>query len=110
MSLGLGVDRIEATVVQRAAELRERLVDASMTVHDDGVDKCGIVTMTHPWQDSVDVVRRLRAAGVNTSATFAGSARADMESRDLPPMVRMSVHCTTTTSELDRAVDILTRI
>ncbi len=107
VSLGLGVDRIQATIAQRAKQLRERLVDASMAVHDDGLAKCGIVTMTHPRLDAADTVARLRARGVNASSTSASSARADKEARDLPSMVRLSVHCTTTTDELDRAVVIL---
>lgn len=81
-----------------------------MAVHDAGLAKCGIVTMTHPRLDAPDVVARLRNGGVNASATFAGSARADMEARDLPPMVRLSVHCTTTTAEIDRAVAIIAEL
>ena len=107
VSLGLGVDRIQATIAQRAKQLRERLEDASMSVHDQGLAKCGIVTMTHPRLDAADVVTRLRTRGVNASATFAGSARADMEARGLPSMVRLSLHCTTTGEEVDRAVAII---
>lgn len=107
VSLSLGVDRAQATIAQSAAQLRERLADASMSVHDDGVAKCGIVTMTHPRLQSSEVVTRLRASGVNTSATFAGSARADMEARSLPSMVRLSAHCTTTVDELDRTVAVV---
>lgn len=107
VSLELGVDRIQATIAERAAQLRHRLTDSSMRVHDDGLAKCGIVTMTHPRLDSTDVVARLRERDINASSTFAGSARADMEARRLPPMVRLSVHCTTTTDELERTVDAL---
>ena len=104
VALELGVDRIQATVAQRASQLRDQLIASSMTVHDEGIAKCGIVTMSHPRLDAIDVVARLRATGVNASSTFAGSARADMEARDLPPMVRLSVHCTTTVDEVERAV------
>ena len=107
VSLRLGVDRIQATIAQRATQLRKQLVGASIAVHDDGVAKCGIVTMTHPRLHAADVTARLRALGINASATFAGSARADMEARGLPSMVRLSVHCTTTADEVDRAVAII---
>ncbi len=107
VAIGLGVDRIEATVIERAEQLRDRLHAASMSVHDDGVVRCGIVTMTHPRFDAAAVVQALRAGGVNASATFAGSALADMQARGLPPMVRLSVHCTTTVDELDRAVELI---
>jgi selenocysteine lyase/cysteine desulfurase len=107
VSLKLGVNRIQATIGHRAKELRERLVGASMRVRDDGLAKCGIVTMTHPRLDAAETAAQLRTRGVNASSTFAGSARADMEARDLPAMVRLSVHCTTTTDEIDRAVAII---
>lgn len=103
----LGVDRIQATVVQRAAQLRQRLTDASMSVHDAGLEQSGIVTMTHLQLSAVDVAQRLRSLGVNVSATSADSARADMEARNLPSMVRLSVHCTTTLDEIDRAVQLI---
>ncbi len=102
-----GVDRIQATVAQRARGLREQLVERGMAVHDAGVAKCGIVTMTHPALDSGEVVSRLATHRVNASSTFAGSARADMEARGLPSMVRLSVHCTTTSDEAARAAAII---
>lgn len=107
VSLRLGVDRIQATIAQRAKQLREQLSGASIAVHDEGLAKCGIVTMTHQRVAAGDVAAQLREVGINASSTFAGSARADMEARDLPAMVRLSVHCTTTTDEVDRAVRII---
>jgi selenocysteine lyase/cysteine desulfurase len=104
VALELGIDRIQTTIAGRAAELRTKLAAVGMSVHDEGIARCGIVTMTHPSLPSEDVAARLRAMGINTSTTAVESARADMEARDLVPMVRMSVHCTTTSAEVDRAV------
>ena len=42
------------------------------------------------------------------STTMAGSSRYDVERRNLPPMLRLSVHYTTTTAELVDTVEILT--
>ncbi len=110
LALELGIDRIQATVARRAAELRRALTDIGMTVHDQGVATCGIVTATHPSVESADLQARLRARGVNASTTFAGSARADMEARALPPMLRLSVHCTTTADEIERAAAAITEL
>lgn len=107
VALQLGVDRIQATIAERAKQLREQLAGHSIEIHDQGLAKCGIVTMTHPKFDAADATARLRERGVNASSTFAGSARAHMEARDLPAMVRLSVHCTTTTDEVERAVHII---
>lgn len=106
----LGVDRIQRTVAARANELRESCSQAGLAVHDQGIAKCGIVTVTHPRRAASDAVIALRELGVNTSSTFAGSARADMEARDLPPMLRLSVHCTTTSDEIGQAVTLLQKI
>ncbi|MFK7919385.1 MAG: aminotransferase class V-fold PLP-dependent enzyme [Ilumatobacter sp.] len=110
VALALGVDRIQATIAQRASELRRACADAGFAVHDEGIAKCGIVTVSHPRVAAGDVVTRLRDLGVNSSSTFAGSARADMEARGLASLVRLSVHCTTTGDEVERAVAALTSI
>ena len=107
VALDLGVDRIQTTVAGRAAELRTKLREAGMDVHDQGIARCGIVTFTHPSIPAERVAGQLRTQRINTSTTALGSARADMEARDLAPMVRMSVHCTTTRDELERAVAAL---
>jgi selenocysteine lyase/cysteine desulfurase len=103
-TLELGIDRIQSTIAGRAGELRAKLTAAGMAVHDEGIARCGIVTVTHPSLAADEVSTRLRDARINTSTTMLASARADMEARNLPSMVRMSVHCTTTTDEVDRAV------
>ena len=104
---GLGVDRIEVTVARRAEQLRTALRQIGMIVHDQGTERCGIVTATHPAASAAEVAAVLSSANINVSTTFAGSARADMECRGLPPMVRLSVHCTTTSGEIDRTIAVL---
>ena len=109
-ALDLGLDRIQATVAQRANQLRAALSEIGWSVHDDGIAKCGIVTATHDALAADVVAAELGHAAVNVSTTFAGSARADMETRGLPPMVRLSVHCTTTEHELDRTTSALAHL
>ena len=108
-ALEWGLDRIEATVTTRAAELRERLVDAGFTVWDEGVERCGIVTTTHPSTPSRELQERLAEHHVNCTITPAGSSRWDVERRHLPTLLRLSVHCTTTAAELEHAVEVLDR-
>jgi selenocysteine lyase/cysteine desulfurase len=108
-ALGWGVDRIEVTVAERAAQLRERLTDAGLTVWDEGVERCGIVTTTHPRLAAEVLRSRLAEHRINATTTPAGSSRWDVERRHLPTLLRLSVHVTTTVDELDRAVDVLGR-
>ncbi len=107
VALEIGLDRIEITITERAAQLRSMLTDIGMTVYDEGIEQSGIVTTATPAIPSADLQVALAAEGVNASVTFVGSSRYDVERRELPPLLRMSVHCTTTTTELERAVDVL---
>ncbi len=105
----IGIDRIEATVGRRAEELRTMLVDAAFEVHDLGTTRCGIVTTSHPAVDAETLRQRLAAERINVTTTLPDSSRWDVERRALPTMVRLSVHYTTTTDELVRAVEVLRR-
>ncbi len=109
-ALRWSTDRIEVTVAERAAQLRERLVDAGWRVYDQGVRQCGIVTFGRARSDGPTaeaLAERLTEHRIHSSLTLAGSARYDVERRDLPTLVRLSVHYTTTVDELDRTVDVL---
>ena len=86
------------------------MTEIGLVVHDQGLERCGIVTATHPRASAADVAAHLASERINVSTTSVGSARADMEGRGLPPMVRMSVHCTTTSDEIDRATAVLRAI
>jgi selenocysteine lyase/cysteine desulfurase len=108
-ALGWGIERIEATVTERAAQLRERLAGAGLTVWDEGVERCGIVTVTHPRLHAEELRRRLAEHHVNATTTPAASSWWDVERRHLPTLLRLSVHYTTTVDELDRAVEVLGR-
>lgn len=109
VALDLGLDRIEATITERAAQLRAMLSALGMTVYDEGLEQSGIVTTATPSMPSVNLQAALAGEGINTSVTHIGSSRYDVERRNLPEMLRLSVHCTTTESELERAVDALAR-
>jgi selenocysteine lyase/cysteine desulfurase len=108
-ALGWGIDRIEATVTERAAELRARLVEVGLTVWDEGVEQCGIVTVTHPCVHAEALRQRLAEHRINATTTPAGSSRWDVERRNLPTLLRLSVHVTTTPDEIERAVEVLGR-
>jgi selenocysteine lyase/cysteine desulfurase len=54
-----------------------------------------------------EVQRRLAESGVNTSVTYASSARFDLPRRGLRELVRASVHYYNTEDELDRLINAL---
>ena len=79
-------------------------------MYDQGVQQCGIVTVGSVQPDgptAEELAARLTAHRIHSSLTVAGSARYDFERRNLPTLVRLSVHYTTTVDELDRTVEVL---
>ena len=94
----------------RATQLRERLVDAGWRVYDQGVRQCAIVTVGSGRNDgptAEELAARLTERRIHSTWTLAGSSRYDVERRNLPSLLRLSVHYTTTVDELDRTVDVL---
>jgi cysteine desulfurase / selenocysteine lyase len=105
-----GLDAIEARITALAESLRARLQALDgVHVHDQGQRRCGIVTFTVEGVPAQEVQRRLAACGVNTSVSYASSARLDLPHRGLSELVRASVHYYNTDDELDRLVTALPR-
>lgn len=99
----LGLDNIRVRVNRIATSLRSRLSEIpGITVHDLGVEKCGIVTFASDHESSTAVFQRLRAQGINISVSPQGYARLDLTRRGLSDLVRASVHYFNTETEVDR--------
>lgn len=103
----VGIERIEATVQQQAEHLRDSLAEAGFPVFDLGVQRSGIVTTTCDGVDPYDVQQQLRYQKINTSVSAPDSTLWDSVRRALPPLLRMSVHYTTTNDEISSAVTAL---
>ncbi len=106
----IGIDRIEATVQTRAEELRDALRGIGITPMDLGDNRSGIVTSSIPGMDPAEVKKALGEQKINASVTAPDSTLWDALKRDLPPLLRTSVHYTTTSEEIDQLIDALTTI
>ena len=89
-----------------AEHLRERLTDEipGATVRDLGQNRCGIVTFSLDGAELSTVSAQLRRAGINVSIVPPASALIDTRKRNLPPMIRASVHYYNTDDEIDRLI------
>ncbi len=107
-ALDVGLSAIQDRVQRLAASLRDALsaVDG-VTVADTGRTRCGITTFHTDQASATEIQSALRARDVNTSVSPPSSTRLDAESRDLPDLVRASIHYYNTEAEIDRFVNAL---
>lgn len=104
-ALKIGLPTIRDRVWGLAEHFRDRLSELpGITVHDQGKEKCGIVTFTKTDEVASIITARLLAQGINTSVATADSARLDMGARGLQEMVRASVHYYNTEEEIERFI------
>ena len=78
-----------------------------VTLHDQGLRTCGIVTFSHASHDAETVKDAMRGRGVNVSVSDPSSTLLDARRRALPSLVRVSPHYYNTTDELDSLVAAL---
>jgi cysteine desulfurase / selenocysteine lyase len=107
-ALSWGLEAIEARVTELADRLRGRLTSMTgVQVHDQGRRRCGIVTFTVDGVPAEEVQQHLSDRGVNVSVSLVDYARFDLPHRNLPDLVRASVHYYNTDDELDQLVTAL---
>ena len=100
--LELGIEDTSARLCTLAESLRQRLVSIpGVMVHDLGERKGGIVTFTVEGWDAAAVKQRLVEQQINVSISTPFSARLDMDARQLPGLVRASVHYYNTDQEIE---------
>jgi selenocysteine lyase/cysteine desulfurase len=96
-----------------ASYLRERLAAAipGLCLMDRGPRLCAIVTAQIPgFPRAADLVLRLRASGINTSASVSGRGPFNAPGAEGISVLRISPHYYNTTEEIDAAVAALKAI
>jgi selenocysteine lyase/cysteine desulfurase len=110
-ALSWGVEAIEARLLWLAETLRRRLTRVpGLRLWDKGQRKCGIVTFTLDGVAAGTAKRHLDEHGVRISLCDPHHTLLDSRARDLPPLLRASVHYYNTEDELDRLIDALARL
>jgi selenocysteine lyase/cysteine desulfurase len=103
----VGLEAIGDRIAGLASTLRSRLGERGARIHDLGARRGGIVTFTMDGVDARNVKHRLGARSINVSVVRPSSTPVDSERRDLPEMVRASVHYYNTEEEIDLLVSSL---
>ena len=107
-ALDLGIDTIEAEVTRLAEMLRTKLTEIpGVNVHDIGLRKCGLVTFSVTGVGAKEVETRLREKRIQVSVSSPASTLIDASKRELPDLVRSSVHYYNEESELEALVDCI---
>lgn len=100
-ALNLGISNTWKRIQDLAAELRRQLAEVpSITLQDLGLHKCGIVTFTCGKKSALEIQTYLASKKINVSISLQEYARLDLGKRNIPELLRASVHYYNTAEEI----------
>ncbi|MEM6415265.1 MAG: aminotransferase class V-fold PLP-dependent enzyme [Pseudomonadota bacterium] len=104
----IGLEVIHQKIREQANTLRAMLTDIrKITLLDLGKNKCGIVTFSVNGQDAIKVRDALYQRGIATASIAGWNSLIDTRRRNIPSLVRASVHYYTNDQDLLALTDAL---
>lgn len=106
-----GLEAIRDRIYGLAAVLRERLAGIEgVTITDQGVEKCGIVTFIADQSNSTTIKKALADQGINVSTSSSSGSLVSFQQRGLNVVVRASLHYYNTIEEVEYFLTIVQKI
>jgi len=106
-----GLDAIRDRIYSLATVLREKLAAIDgVTLTDEGVEKCGIVTFMAGPLNATAIKKALAAKGINVSTSSSSGSLVSFQQRGLSIVVRASLHYYNTIEEVEYFVTVLQKI
>ena len=106
-----GLEAIQARIYNLASGLREKLGSIEgVTVTDEGVEKCGIVTFKADQRNPNEIKNALAKQKINVSTSSSAGSLVSFQHRGLKAVVRASLHYFNTHDEIDYFVTVLEKI
>ncbi|MCH8122827.1 MAG: aminotransferase class V-fold PLP-dependent enzyme [Bacteroidetes bacterium] len=102
-ALDWGIENTWPRIHALGSQLRDELKSVSgITLHDKGELKGGIVTFSHERVVASEIMKWLSSLSINVTTSTREYALIDATTRDLPEIVRASVHYYNTEEEIGR--------
>lgn len=106
-----GLDAIQNRVYYLADYLREGLAQIDgITLTDEGIEKCGIVTFTSKHKTPSEIKAAFAAKKINVSTSKGSGSLVSFQHRGLSEVVRASVHYFNTETEIDFLIESLSEL
>ncbi|WP_428240727.1 aminotransferase class V-fold PLP-dependent enzyme [Gynuella sp.] len=110
-ALQLGIDAIAREITRLASRLRALLADLpAVELRDIGRQQCGIVSFSVTGRDALEIRDQLRAQAIHLSVSHPSSTLIDATRRQLPNLLRASVHYYNSDEELERFILALSNL
>lgn len=105
-ALDWGLESIQQRIYHLADSLRSKLsaIDG-ITVTDEGLEKCGIVTFVSSRDKSPTIQQKLALHKINVSISDGSGSFVSFQQRGLTEVVRASAHYFNTEAEIDFMID-----
>jgi len=110
-AFSFGLDAIQQRIYGLAEELRRRLAELDgITVTDDGIERCGIVTFASAKVAPTFIKEQLHNERINVTTPKGSGSLVSFQQRGLTELVRASLHYYNTEAEIDYFIETLSKV